>query len=208
MFGAKFSDTKNVLKLSIFYFLLWITHYISAFKRSCKNYYGKLPINWCVVKIKDVCESFIGLTYKPADVFACGTPVLRSSNIQNARIDLSNLVRVDCDIDNKLYVCENDILICARNGSKKLVGKSAVISNIKEPMTFGAFMALCRTRIYNWVFLFLQTNYFYYQLNEKSGTTTINQLTQKSFNNFILPLPPKAEQRKICCFVKMLMSKL
>ena len=121
---------------------------------------------------------------------------------------MSDLVRVDCDIDNKLYVCENDILICARNGSKKLVGKSAVISNVKEPMTFGAFMALCRTPIFNWVYLFLQTNYFYNQLNEKSGTTTINQLTQKSFNNFILPLPPEAEQRKICYFVKMLMSKL
>ena len=173
-----------------------------------KNYYRKLPNNWCVVRIKDVCESFIGLTYKPADVSAYGTPVLRSSNIQNAQIDLNDLVRVDCDIDNKLFVCKNDILICARNGSKKLVGKSAVISNIKEPMTFGAFMALCRTPIYNWVFLFLQTNYFYNQLNEKSGTTTINQLTQKSFNNFILPLAPEAEQRKICCFVKTLTSRL
>ena len=167
-----------------------------------------MPINWSVVRVKDVCESFIGLTYKPSDVSACGTPVLRSSNIQNSKIDLNDLVRVNCDIDNKLYVCENDILICARNGSKKLVGKSAVISNVKEPMTFGAFMALCRTPIFNWVFLFLQTNYFYNQLNEKSGTTTINQLTQKSFNNFILPLPPEAQQRKISYFVKTLLSKL
>ena len=167
-----------------------------------------MPKGWCVVRMKDICESFIGLTYKPHDVASYGTPVLRSSNIQNANIDLNDLVRVNCNIDEKLYVQENDILICARNGSKKLVGKSAIITNINEPMTFGAFMAICRTPIYQWVFLFLQTNYFYSQLNEKSGTTTINQLTQKSFNNFVLPLPTEAEQTKICCFARTLMSKL
>ena len=59
----------------------------------------------------------IGLTYKPTDIVADGTMVLRSSNIINGKIDLSDLVRVNSIVRDNQYIQENDILICARNGS-------------------------------------------------------------------------------------------
>ena len=92
---------------------------------------------------------------------------------------------------------KNDIIICARNGSKKLVGKSALIDVDLNNTTFGAFMAICKTPIYNWAYLFLQSQLFYKQLNKTSGTTTINQLTQNAFNEFILPVPTAKEQMNI-----------
>ena len=91
----------------------------------------------------------------------------------------------------------NDILICARNGSKKLVGKSALITRLDEPMTFGAFMAICKSKFSKYIFIFLQSSYFFKQLNKTSGTTTINQLTQKAFSSFFIPLPPIKEQQRI-----------
>ena len=90
----------------------------------------------------------IGLTYKPADVSEEGTIVLRSCNIRNGKIDLEDLVRVKTDIRDNQYIGENDILICARNGSRSLVGKCAVMNNIGEKASFGAFMAVFRSICY------------------------------------------------------------
>ena len=157
----------------------------------------EIPESWKWCRICHISNSYIGLTYKPSDISEQGIIVLRSSNIQQGKLSLQDIVRVNSDIPEKLYVQNNDILICARNGSKRLVGKSAIINGIKEPMTFGAFMAICKTSLYEYVYLFLQSNVFFSQLREVSGTTTINQLTQNKFNSFLIPIPPRVEQMRI-----------
>ena len=84
-----------------------------------------LPRGWAWCRLSMVGTTNIGLTYKPADVSEEGTIVLRSCNIRNGKIDLEDLVRVRTDIRDNQYIEENDILICARNGSRALVGKCA-----------------------------------------------------------------------------------
>ena len=157
----------------------------------------EIPNGWEWARIKNVSQSYIGLTYKPQDINEKGIIVLRSSNIKDGKVVLQDIVRVTKDISDKLLVKENDIIICARNGSQKLVGKSALIGKLIEPITFGAFMAICKTSLYKYAYLFLQSNYFFSQLKKVSGTTTINQLTQDNLNSFLLPIPPFAEQQRI-----------
>jgi len=157
----------------------------------------ELPEGWVWCKVEDISQSYIGLTYSPKDVSSQGTIVLRSSNIQNGKIDLTDIVRVSKEIPSKLVVNANDIIICARNGSKKLVGKSAIFPHIQESFTFGAFMAICKTPLFQYVHLFLLSDLFFSQLEDVTGTTTIYQLTQNRFNSFLLPLPPLAEQKRI-----------
>ena len=167
-----------------------------------------LPQGWEWVRLGNVGLSNIGLTYKPADVTQSdsGIPVLRSSNIQNNKIDLQDLVRVTTEIKNQnLFVEISDILICARNGSKNLVGKSAIITELKEPMTFGAFMAIFRSQINNWVKIYLDSLLFKKTL-ESVNTVTINQITQNNLKNAIIPLPPLAEQKRIVAKVEELMT--
>ena len=156
-----------------------------------------IPKNWRWCRVSNISQSYIGLTYRPEEIKKEGVIVLRSSNIKDGKIVLQDIVRVSKEIPDKLLVKENDIIICARNGSQKLVGKSALIEKIVEPTTFGAFMAICKTPFYKYMYLFLQSNCFFSQLKNVSGTTTINQLTQSSLNNFLIPLPPLAEQQRI-----------
>ena len=100
---------------------------------------------WEVKKLRDVADYFIGLTYSPKDVSNEGTIVLRSSNIQNSELDFSDIVRVNKSFKQGLKVKEGDILMCSRNGSKRLVGKTATITGLKEEMTFGTFMMIIRS---------------------------------------------------------------
>lgn len=157
----------------------------------------EIPASWEWCRIHEISQSYIGLTYSPADVSEDGIIVLRSSNIKSGKLTLNDIVRVKKEINEKLQVALNDIIICARNGSRKLVGKSALITEMSEPMTFGAFMAICKTPFYSFVYQFLQSNLFFSQLRKVSDTTTINQLTQNNFNSFLIPLPPLAEQKRI-----------
>ena len=100
----------------------------------------EIPQGWEWARIRDISRSYIGLTYSPADVSPNGPIVLRSSNIKDGKLHLDDIVRVKASVPEKLWVEKNDIIICARNGSKKLVGKSAIIPEVSEPMSFGAFM--------------------------------------------------------------------
>ena len=157
-----------------------------------------IPKGWSWSRIVTISDSYIGLTYKPTNIVNDGGYiVLRSSNIKDGKICLEDIVKVSSSIPDKLKVRKNDIIICARNGSKKLVGKSAIVDLDAPNLTFGAFMAICRTPLFAYVSKFLLTACFFEQLAAVSGTTTINQLTQASFNSFLVPIPPLAEQNRI-----------
>ena len=148
-------------------------------------------------KLGDICTSYIGLTYKPKDVSDNGVLVLRSSNIQDGLLDLQDQVRVNCNIPERLFVKNGDVLVCVRNGSKRLLGKSAYINDISTPTTFGAFMAICRSDMGKWIYLCMQTPQYYQQLAKITATVSINQLTQKTLLELEIPVPSLSEQQRI-----------
>ncbi|MEI6544777.1 MAG: restriction endonuclease subunit S, partial [Methylococcales bacterium] len=164
-----------------------------------------LPHRWEWARLDDIGNTFIGLTYSPKDVSNTGTPVLRSSNIQNGKIDLIDLVRVEGSIKSSLFVDEGDLLICARNGSKSLVGKTAMIKNLNEPMVFGAFMAIYKSPINFYAEVFLNSPMFRKFLDGVE-TTTINQITQNNLKTTLIPVPPIREQHRIVAKVDELMA--
>ena len=148
----------------------------------------ELPKGWEWVRLGEIGYTNIGLTYSPKDVSSNGTPVLRSTNIQNGKIDLNDLVYVKGNIPENKMCKRGDILICARNGSKRLVGKCAIIN--EEEMSFGAFMAIYRSKYNKYINLVLNSELFRNQLGD-SNTVTINQITRDVEEN---NLPPS-----FCC---------
>ena len=167
----------------------------------------EIPSNWEWCNLSMIGSTNIGLTYKPEDIIENGTMVLRSSNIVNGKIDLSDLVRVKTSIRDNQYIEENDILICARNGSKALVGKCAIFSGISERASFGAFMAVYRTAFFKYVYYFLNSNTFRSTFNS-DDTKQINQLTQDMIKNSLIPLPPFEEQLRIVETIENVFAQL
>ena len=153
------------------------------------------------VMLSDIAEYYNGLTYSPDNVSDTGTIVLRSSNIQNSQLDFEDTIRVDCSIKEKLYVKDNDILMCSRNGSARLVGKVALIKNLDEPMSFGAFMMIIRSNYYPYLMTYFQMDAFRRQIST-GATTTINQITGNMLNKISLPLPEMSEINQFATFVE------
>jgi type I restriction enzyme S subunit len=165
----------------------------------------KLPMGWEWCRLGDIGVTNIGLTYSPNDISDDGTPVLRSSNVQNGEISLEDLVRVTKNINEKVLVKDGDLLICARNGSRDLVGKCALIKDLTEQTAFGAFMAIFRSDFNDYIKYFIESPIYRRSL-EGVSTTTINQITQGNLKNTLLPLPPLAEQYRIVAKVDELMA--
>lgn len=158
--------------------------------------------NYPVRKISEIASYWNGLTYKPADATQDGSGilVLRSSNIQNGELAFDDNVRVTCLIKEKLFVRDNDILMCARNGSAALVGKVALIKDLPEPMTFGAFMMVIRSEYYSFLKVFFEMPVFRSQIS--TGTSTINQITGNMLNQIEIPIPDMDTVKQFVTFLE------
>jgi type I restriction enzyme S subunit len=147
-------------------------------------------------KLKEIAEYFNGLTYSPKDVSNKGIIVLRSSNIQNDKLDFSDIVRVSTSVKEKIIVKDGDILMCSRNGSKRLVGKTAPIGDLPEKMTFGTFMMIVRSDFNPYLLWFFKSLDFKKQINGGENTM-INQITRYMLDDVIVPFPSIEKQLEI-----------
>lgn len=161
---------------------------------------GMIPWDWEVKKVGDVAFNSTGLTYTPFDVKDFGTLVLRSSNIQNGQLCFEDNVFVDMEIPDRALAKDGDILVCVRNGSKALIGKSALVSLKGKKTAFGAFMTVLRAKkdicniflLYSW-----QSNLIQNQVQESLGAT-INQITNSDFQRYYIAIPSEeGEQQRI-----------
>ena len=157
------------------------------YKDSGVDWIGEIPEDWEVKRLKFLGEAIIGLTYNPSEIVDSqnGTLVLRASNIQNSLLSMKDCVFVDKKIPQKLRIKKDDILICARNGSKHLVGKNILLDENLIDSTFGAFMTIFRSEYANFISKILNSQIFKSQTGLYS-TTTINQLTTSILNNIVV----------------------
>ena len=149
---------------------------------------------WVEKTLGELGECIIGLTYKPTDVSDNGTLVLRSSNIQNDQLSFKDNVFVRTDIPEKLRTQIDDILVCVRNGSRKLIGKCARIDNRCVNESFGAFMSMYRSPYNRFISHVFKSYSIKKQIEENLGAT-INQITNKTLNSFRVWFPEDDSER-------------
>lgn len=166
------------------------------FNNYLQSIFTKRSSGWEIRKLADVAEYFNGLTYSPRDVSQEGIIVLRSSNIQKDKLDFADIVRVNRPVKEKIIVKDGDILMCSRNGSKRLVGKTAEIRNLNEAMTFGTFMMIIRSQHNPYLTWFFKSNEFRIQIT-RGENTMINQITRYMLDDIFVSFPPPEEQEAI-----------
>ncbi len=160
---------------------------------------------WEEKRLGEIGSIVSGLTYNPIDIDETGVLVLRSSNVHNRVITLEDNVFVKTELFNP--VKENDVLICVRNGSKRLIGKNAIVKKEHQGLAFGAFMSVYRSKYNSFLFHWFDTVEYYRIVNENLGAT-INSINGSDLKKFKVPLPSEEEQQKIASFLSSLDKKI
>ena len=161
---------------------------------------------WVEKRLGDCGTAIRGVSYKPYQAFyesgAGRTMLLRSNNIQDNVLTFDDVVYVseECIGDEQYMRC-GDVLICAANGSRNLVGKSAVLKTMDQTVTFGAFMAIFRANSdidAGFAGYLLQTESYRKQLDDILTGSAINNLNSKDILGLAFAVPPTlAEQHAI-----------
>lgn len=150
---------------------------------------------WAKKPLDKLGEVISGLTYSPADVTdESGTLVLRSSNIKNGCLSFEDNVYVSCSAPEKSITRENDILLCVRNGSRNLIGKSALLHGSAVGCFHGAFMSIFRAKEPIFIFQLFQSNLFYREVAKNLGAT-INSINGSDLKQFSFTIPTDQEER-------------
>ena len=149
-----------------------------------------------------------GLTYKPSDICENGIRVLRSSNIDGDSFVLNcDDVFVREQAVNIDYARENDILITAANGSSRLVGKHAILSQIPDKSTVhGGFMLLGSTEEPYFINASMGSSWYrrFVELFVAGGNGAIGNLNKNDLDNQDIFVPSKKEQARIGAFFRHL----
>ena len=158
--------------------------------------------DWEEKQLGEVSELVGGLTYSPDDVAEAGLLVLRSSNIQGGKIVFDDNVFVTTEVNEWNLSRSGDILICVRNGSKRLIGKNAIIPKGCPQSTHCAFMTVLRGNQNQYLFQLLQADIYKRNVHRNLGAT-INSINGSDLKKFKFMFPSKEEQEKIATFLSV-----
>ena len=153
---------------------------------------------WEVRKLGEVCGFQNGFAFKSKTFKDTGIPLIRITNIQNEKLDLSKIVYInpnDYDNDLSKYIIKQGDLLLAMSGAT--TGKIG-IHLTKEKLFLNQRVGKFQPKpMLNKQFLF---NFLLTKIEESlkiSAGAAQPNLSTEQIKNFQIPLPPLQEQEKI-----------
>ena len=123
-------------------------------------------------------------------------------------MDYKDIVRVNKNVKEKLITKKDDLLVCARNGSARLIGKNAILHKADANQTFGAFMMVFRSDKNHFVHQLLNTKRYSSQVSENLGAR-INQITSSDLSSFEFFFPTEnSEMNKIAALLDLIDERI
>ncbi|MFX3621629.1 MAG: restriction endonuclease subunit S [Acinetobacter radioresistens] len=159
---------------------------------------------WKKVKFSALGKCIRGVSYKPEDICLerseSTVRLLRSTNIQNGILNNQELVILPKKlIKPNQYLQDGDLAICMANGSKTLVGKSAIYSETKELYTVGAFCAIFRPlNVSNKIFVkfVFESESYKQQISVILAGSSINNLKGSDIESLQISIPTEIKERE------------
>ena len=159
----------------------------------------QLPESWIVTALENLCEGFqYGTSAKSQK--SGKVPVLRMGNIQNGKIDWTDLAYTSDEDEINKFILRKGAVLFNRTNSPELVGKTGIYKG-ERPAIFAGYLI----RIKNYPDL--NSEYLNYCLStvyarefcqqvKTDGVSQSNVNAQK-LGKFPLPLPPLPDQHEI-----------
>ena len=163
-------------------------------------YNEKYPLQ----KLKTHIDVIRGVSYKPVDIKEETSDsisvILRSNNISNGQINFDDVVYVDNKrVTTEQVLSKGDIVMCGSNGSKKLVGKAAMINTIPSYRTsFGAFCLGIRCKesiLPEYLSVYFQTPKYREVIEFLGSGSNILNIKPEHIYNLKIPIPSLEDQK-------------
>lgn len=172
-----------------------------------------VPDSWTWCRLGDIVLDFRYGTSRKCARNVSGVPVLRIPNIQNGRIDSTDLKFTDMPPAEfeELRLQDGDLLLVRSNGSENLVGRSAVAVVEDERFAYAGYLVRARLPkkevFAPFLHVALSTPSVRDQIEGPIRTTSgVKNINTTELSNLVFPLPPLAEQRRIVAKVDELLS--
>jgi type I restriction enzyme S subunit len=160
---------------------------------------------WSEVHLGEIGACIRGVSYDPRTDLRDGdgestVRLLRSNNVQQSLLTLDDVQFVmGTRVSSEQVLRVGDVVICMANGSRALVGKSALFDGVvPETYTFGAFMGCYRTNrslahpeFVRYLFL---TKSYQDGINNLLSGSAINNLAPSSIESLKFAIPTYEEQ--------------
>lgn len=172
-----------------------------------------LPNFWRWIRLGQVVKSVRYGTSKNCSYEQNGVPVLRIPNLVNGSIEKEDLkfTTLPNREFQELRLVKDDLLMIRSNGSKSLVGRTAVVSSDVDGYAYAGY--LVRLRVFlelvdtKYLHLAINTHFVREQIEIPIRTTSgVKNINSTEIINLLLPLPPYKEQKRIVAKVNKLMA--
>ncbi len=169
----------------------------------------EIPEGWKWVRLGEICEGFMyGTSAKSLPSGKC--PVLRMGNIQNGKIDWEKLVYTNNDEEIEKYLLKQYDLLFNRTNSREMVGKTAIFESTQKTI-YAGYLVKFRPINSNPYFVNIVLNSKTHRewCNEvKTDALGQSNINAEKLKNFVVPLPPLAEQKEIVRVVESQLAKV
>jgi type I restriction enzyme, S subunit len=162
----------------------------------------EVPLSWKWIKLGEISHIISGLSYKKEDISSKGVRVLRGGNVVDFDVKLfDDDIHVPSEyISHEILLNYGDIIIVSSTGSKKVIGKPALIKETKVKLVIGAFLRICRLvdkKYSHYLFLIFMSTYYRQHIRDLVKGTNINNIKNEYLTNLLIPFPPLSEQQRI-----------
>lgn len=156
-----------------------------------------IPTSWQWVRLGELATINGGHAFKSENFKTKGVRVIRISDFNESGFKMNQIVRHDFEESFSNYLIEEkNILLCMTGGT---VGKSLFVQKIPEPMMTNQRVATIKI---NPILIEDYINYVILSpliqqviLNNKNSTN--DNISMECIRNFLIPLPPLSEQKRI-----------
>lgn len=171
---------------------------------------GKDLEEWTALPLKEVCFGFkYGSSSKSQDEGKVA--VLRMGNLQNGKLDLSDLKYSNDEVEIRKYSLEPGDVLFNRTNSPELVGKTSIYRGEIPAIYAGYLIKIENDRsVLNSDYLnyFMNTSQVRTWCNEvKSDGVSQSNINAKKLGDLGIPLPPLQEQQEIVAHIETLFAK-
>lgn len=170
----------------------------------------EIPADWKLVPLRAVVEKFqYGTSDKANGDERTGIPVLRMGNVQDGRIDLSDLKYISPSKLRREFLVQAGDVLFNRTNSPELVGKTAVVQDTR-PMAFASYLIRMSTNprlvapefLGHWLNSWWGRQWARQVRTDGVGQSNINATKLASMP---IPLPTIVEQREIAARIDQLL---